>query len=111
MHETWYVKIKSYCLCLFQSSTTRSSTPLLSILLLISFLVFFFFLFSFFSETAACPAAVNKDKVPFMATAGMRLLTKEQNDKIWKDICGAKLSSGGYTFATLESGLCGTIPG
>ena len=46
-----------------------------------------------------------------MATAGMRLLTKEQNDKIWKDICGAKLSSGGYTFATLESGLCGTIPG
>ena len=46
-----------------------------------------------------------------MATAGMRLLTKEQNTKIWEDICGAELSSGGYTFATLESGLCGTIPG
>lgn len=51
----------------------------------------------------------NGNKIPMMATAGMRLLTKEENDQVWKDICGK--SHEGLEFNTMDSGFCGTIPG
>ena len=44
-----------------------------------------------------------------MATAGMRLLTKKQNNDIWKNIC--KTEFNGYQFASIKSKKCGTIPG
>ena len=44
-----------------------------------------------------------------MATAGMRLLTKKQNNDIWKTIC--KTEFNGYQFASIKSKKCGTIPG
>lgn len=56
----------------------------------------------------ACPAADNRQNIPFMATAGMRLLTKEENDAVWNKICGTE--EDGYKFAEKGS-ECGTIPG
>ena len=64
-----------------------------------------------------CAAADNKQNIPFMATAGMRLLTQKQNDAVWSNICGVEedLKDGeepgsGYKFAP-QGDACGTIPG
>mmetsp|Transcript_109535 Transcript_109535/g.210661 ORF Transcript_109535/g.210661 Transcript_109535/m.210661 type:complete len:630 (+) Transcript_109535:82-1971(+) len=57
--------------------------------------------------TPSKDAATNKDSIPILATAGMRLLTEENNAEVWSKICGK--SSAGYTFAS--DGNCGTISG
>ena len=60
-------------------------------------------------QDGACPAATNRKAIPIMATAGMRLLTKEQNDNVWTAVCGTKHSNG-YSFPS-RGANCGTIPG
>ena len=55
--------------------------------------------------------ADNKKKVPMMATAGMRLLSQDENKQVWGSICGESNKDGDFTFATTDSGFCGTIPG
>lgn len=56
-----------------------------------------------------CPPAINKDNVPILATAGMRLLTREEDQKVWGGICGKE--HGGYSFADGDGPDCGTISG
>mmetsp|Transcript_109534 Transcript_109534/g.210658 ORF Transcript_109534/g.210658 Transcript_109534/m.210658 type:complete len:554 (+) Transcript_109534:82-1743(+) len=58
-------------------------------------------------EGATAAAATNRGSIPILATAGMRLLTEENNAEVWSKICGK--SSAGYTFAS--DGNCGTISG
>jgi len=57
-----------------------------------------------------CPSADNALEIPFMATAGMRLLTEEQNDAVWQKVCGVASDAGDYKFAP-RGPACGTIPG
>lgn len=50
----------------------------------------------------------NSDAVPMLATAGMRLLSQPDNDRVWSFICGKSA----YGFKLAEAGeKCGTIPG
>lgn len=51
----------------------------------------------------------NKKKIPMMATAGMRLLSQEENHQVWEDVCGE--DHDGFQFAPADGGFCGTIPG
>eukprot|EP00931_Biecheleriopsis_adriatica_P041798 TRINITY_DN23846_c0_g1_i1.p1 TRINITY_DN23846_c0_g1~~TRINITY_DN23846_c0_g1_i1.p1 ORF type:complete len:581 (-),score=115.41 TRINITY_DN23846_c0_g1_i1:323-1924(-) len=65
-------------------------------------------------DVFAKTTAINSKKIPILATAGMRLLTKEANDQIWGKICGQHMQSGSYGFAPREVDgniKCGTIPG
>jgi hypothetical protein len=50
----------------------------------------------------------NADAVPMLATAGMRLLSQEANNKVWSQICGK--SHQGLTLAPAGED-CGTIAG
>ena len=43
---------------------------------------------------APCPEARNSKDIPFLATAGMRLLTTKQNSKVWDMICGKEGTHG-----------------
>jgi len=58
---------------------------------------------------ASCPPPMNGNDIPILATAGMRHLTKEQDQAVWENICGRSISPH-YRFA--ERGMrCGTISG
>jgi len=50
----------------------------------------------------------NRDAVPILGTAGMRLLSMADNQKVWGYICGK--SHAGLTLAQAGD-MCGTIPG
>merc|ERR1740121_3485322 len=49
-----------------------------------------------------------KTSIPVLATAGMRLVSQEDNDRVWGLVCGK--SHGGLAFAP-PGDKCGTIPG
>lgn len=51
---------------------------------------------------------INRDAVPMLATGGMRLLSRAQNDRVWHDICGR--TGAGFTIAP-HGDKCGTIAG
>lgn len=58
--------------------------------------------------------AKNHDRIPMVATAGMRLKSQPENTLIWSGICGSPANgpnSDNYNFATEASGQCGTISG
>lgn len=50
----------------------------------------------------------NKDSVPMLATAGMRLISQSDNDKVWSFLCG---KSGSGLKLAKKGERCGTIPG
>jgi len=52
-------------------------------------------------------AATNRGSIPILATAGMRLLTNQENREVWNRVCGRNV--GDYKFA--QDGNCGTISG
>eukprot|EP00929_Paragymnodinium_shiwhaense_P009167 TRINITY_DN113224_c0_g1_i1.p1 TRINITY_DN113224_c0_g1~~TRINITY_DN113224_c0_g1_i1.p1 ORF type:complete len:527 (+),score=81.17 TRINITY_DN113224_c0_g1_i1:50-1630(+) len=53
-------------------------------------------------------AVKNKDSIPMLATAGMRLVSQAKNAQVWSYLCGK--SHGGLTLAPAGP-KCGTIPG
>jgi len=52
----------------------------------------------------------NAAAIPIVATAGMRMLDDEDNNKVWDNICGGKATTTGYNFAP-KGTSCGTISG
>mmetsp|Transcript_159395 Transcript_159395/g.293790 ORF Transcript_159395/g.293790 Transcript_159395/m.293790 type:complete len:633 (-) Transcript_159395:30-1928(-) len=58
-------------------------------------------------EGATAAAATNRGSIPILATAGMRLLTNQENQEVWSRVCGR--NAGDYKFA--QDGNCGTISG
>lgn len=60
------------------------------------------------SGKAGVTSVKNRNEVPIMATAGMRLVSQEGNAKVWSYVCGKNGS--GFTFAPAGES-CGTIPG
>jgi len=62
------------------------------------------------NTTGHCAQANNRDEIPIMGTAGMRLLPLTSSIIVWDTVCGAKDPTGSYKFAS-KGRKCGTIPG